>query len=289
MGRWLQGRWRWLRKHPKDPDRDWDAYVSVPYQNHQQYIDDIHSIMLLHPDELCRRNSRGQTVRQVLINGASWGHYSYLQNGGHAIHSLSAEGRRLWGMGTCTNEALHSEFNNTQRVTVQQHVESMRAVISMFSLAKLLAHQSAAYYATTSQRSQSQLLALLEGFMRQNFCAPFSSLRQKSVVSRRSLRAPVHQLLPAHVQPWKEQLARQKSRWARHLLLRPRPPKRGTVKRTVFTKRKEVKPHAAKKWLNVAALPSSQFKGYTVILFSFKQCEGWHYSATYLCPSVCNT
>ena len=91
------------------------------------------------------RNSRGQTVRQVLINGASWGHYSYLQNGGHAIHSLSAEGRRLWGMGTCTNEALHSEFNNTQRVTVQQHVESMRAVISMFSLAKLLAHQSAAY------------------------------------------------------------------------------------------------------------------------------------------------
>jgi len=237
--------------------------VSVPYQNHQQYIDDIHSIMLLHPDELCRRNSRGQTVRQVLINGASWGHYSYLQNGGHAIHSLSAEGRRLWGMGTCTNEALHSEFNNTQRVTVQQHVESMRAVISMFSLAKLLAHQSAAYYATTSQRSQSQLLALLEGFMRQNFCAPFSSLRQKSVVSRRSLRAPVHQLLPAHVQPWKEQLARQKSRWARHLLLRPRPPKRGNVKRTVFTKRKEVKPRAAKKWLKVAVkgskgLPTTQ-------------------------------
>ena len=135
------GRWQANRKEPRHHDRDWASYSLTPYRTHQQYIDDIQDVCLQFPQDMSRKNSSGQTLRQVLVNGAGFEHYAFLQNGCRALHSLSTQDRSMLATGTTANEALHSQFNNCQRSIVQQHQESVFVVLQSFSMAKLLAHQ----------------------------------------------------------------------------------------------------------------------------------------------------
>lgn len=88
-----------------------------------------------------RRNSSGQTLRQILVNGAGFEHFAFLLNGSRAIHDLTSEDRCILATGTTANEALHSQFNACQRAIVQQHQESVDVILQAFSMAKLLAHQ----------------------------------------------------------------------------------------------------------------------------------------------------
>ena len=236
------GKWQWRRKVATDKEVD----PHTPYTHHQEYIDDLHDVILKYPNDMARKNSRGQTLRQTLINGASFSHFAYLQNGGRAIQSMAAQDRLLWAMGTTANEALHSEFNSTQRTVVQQHLESIESVLFSFSFAKLLAHHAAAYCPTVSQRSQSQLLALMLGQMQRHFCKQFSFHNIRPARTRTQVRRPVHHVLPANVQAFQRTVAEQKLRWARHVLRKPRHLCKKPVKRTVFTKRKQPKPRAEK-------------------------------------------
>lgn len=120
----------------------WQAEKRKPgHRKHQEYIDDIQDLCLEFQSEMSCKNSSGQTLRQVLVNGIGFEHYAFLQNGCRALHSLSPQDRCILATGTTANEALHSQFNNCQRSIVQQHQESVFVVLQSFSMAKLLAHQ----------------------------------------------------------------------------------------------------------------------------------------------------
>ena len=149
-----------------------------PYEQHQQYINDIFDLTLDYAQDMNRKNSKGKSAKQILIAGCAYQHFRYLQNGSCAIFTLSSEHKRLLSMGTTANEALHAQFNACQRPVVQQHVESMDVVLRSFSLGKLLSHHSAAFSPTLVQRSQGQILSLLEGKLQQSnyhFLAPFGA------------------------------------------------------------------------------------------------------------------
>ena len=135
------GRWQATQTQPQHKDRDWLAYSQTAYVAHQDYIDDIQEVCLQFPKDMSRKNSSGQTLRQVLVNGAGFEHFAFLLNGCRAINSLGFKDRGILATGTTANEAMHSQFNTCQRAIVQQHQESVAAILQSFSMAKLLAHQ----------------------------------------------------------------------------------------------------------------------------------------------------
>ena len=137
----VSGKWKAGQAKPNHVDRDWAAYSQSAYSSHQDYIDDIHDICLQFPTEMSRRNSTGQTLRQVLVNGVGFEHFAFLLNGSRAMFNLSSEDRRIFATGTTANEALHQQFNVCQRSIVQQHQESVAVILQAFSMAKLLSHQ----------------------------------------------------------------------------------------------------------------------------------------------------
>ncbi|CAE7300884.1 unnamed protein product [Symbiodinium necroappetens] len=232
------GRWCGQRKRARALERDWECYCAQPYQRHQDYVDDILDICLTYPSDMSRKDSRGKTTKQILIAGASFQHFAYLLNGSRARASLSDSDRKLLSMGTAANEALHQQFNATQRPVIQQHRESVDVVLFSFTLAKLLAHQSAAYWPTVSQRSQSLLLSMITGHLRREFCPAFAKNPVAVVRNRRLARAPVHRQNPAAARAAADRAAGQSERWATHVAAR-KVRRRWILKRTVFTKKKQ--------------------------------------------------
>jgi len=221
-----------------------DAYCAQPYEQHQQYINDIFDLTLDYAQDMNRKNSKGKSAKQILIAGCAYQHFRYLQNGSCAIFTLSSEHKRLLSMGTTANEALHAQFNACQRPVVQQHVESMDVVLRSFSLGKLLSHHSAAFSPTLVQRSQGQILSLLEGKLQQSnyhFLAPFGANIPAALAHRRQLRQPVHRHDTDAAVVHKHKLRKQQDRWKLHLRLKPRKHVL-KVKRHVFRKRKKPLP-----------------------------------------------
>lgn len=235
------GQWPGKRQQPVHPDRNYEEYTQEPYQNHQQYVHDIFDLTLKYADQMKKTNGRGKTLKQILINGSAYSHFRYLQNGNMAVFSLTQEQRVLFSFGTAANEALHAQFNTSQRTVVQQHAESTQVVLQSFTMAKLLAHHSAAFGITVAQRSQGQIQALLQGYLllpSSSFCLPFGNEDLEMVRSRRVLRRPVHAHNAAAATSYVQRAAIHRERWVRHLRQKPRR-KKGCVKRTIFTKKKQ--------------------------------------------------
>lgn len=239
------GQWPARRSNPLHPDRNFIDYSQTPYLDHQSYIDDIVDLTLLYPDDMGRKNSKGQSVKQILITGSAYRHFAYLRNGCCAISALSRERRQLFSFGTAANEALHAQFNSSQSTVVQQHLESVQVVLKSFSCAKLLAHHSAAYAPTVAQRSQSQILALLEGALLRpdsEFCKPFDETQPEAVTDRKRLRRPVHAHDGGAAAHRAQLAARQREQWRKHLHSKKWIGRKWTLKRTVFTKKKHRAP-----------------------------------------------
>ncbi|CAK9005878.1 unnamed protein product [Durusdinium trenchii] len=240
-----EGQWPARRSNPLHPDRNFIDYSQTPYLDHQSYIDDIVDLTLLYPDDMGRKNSKGQSVKQILITGSAYRHFAYLRNGCRAISALSRERRQLFSFGTAANEALHAQFNSSQSTVVQQHLESVQVVLKSFSCAKLLAHHSAAYAPTVAQRSQSQILALLEGALLRpdsEFCKPFDETQPEAVTDRKRLRRPVHAHDGGAAAHRAQLAARQREQWRKHLHSKKWIGRKWTLKRTVFTKKKHRAP-----------------------------------------------
>ena len=238
------GRWPGRRQEQVNPDRDYKEYSLTPYQNHQDYVNDIFDVTIKYSAELKRTNSKGKTLRQILINGSAYSHFRYLQNGNRAIFSLTPKQRQLHSFGTSANESLHQQFNTSQRQVIQQHVESTKVVLKSFSFGKLLAHHSAAFDCTMSQRSQGQILALLEGHLLSkgcSFCKPWGEEQPlPAIAARRQLRKPIHRRDQQRARVYSSRKALQEERWRQHLRLKPRK-RRHVLKRHIFTKKKEPK------------------------------------------------
>ena len=117
-------------------------------------------------------------------------------------------------------------------------------VLRSFSLGKLLSHHSAAFSPTLVQRSQGQILSLLEGKLQQSnyhFLAPFGANIPAALAHRRQLRQPVHRHDTDAAVVHKHKLRKQQDRWKLHLRLKPRKHVL-KVKRHVFRKRKKPLP-----------------------------------------------
>ena len=72
----------------------------------------------------------------------------------------------MLGTGTTRNEQLHRELKSWGRNIMQAHIGRLSTGLSIFVLAKLLTHSSAAYSPTLTQASQSRLLCQIEGKIR---------------------------------------------------------------------------------------------------------------------------
>lgn len=164
--------------------------------------------------------------------------------------SLTPAERQLRAMGTTANEALHAQFNNSQRPVIQQHAESLDVVLQSFSLSKLLAHHSASFAPTIAQRSQQQILSVMQGFFASSacaFCPPFATEPERDILSRKAVRAPVHAHDKVAATAYVKRLRSQKDRWNLHLRMKPRRTVSKKKKRHVFTKKKKRAPAQPKK------------------------------------------
>ena len=84
---------------------------------------------------------------------------------------LGPTGSRL-GTGTTRNEQLHREIKSWIRNIYTSHEGRLQNGFRIFEFAKLLTHSSAAYPPTTTKTSQSGLLAIKAGQMRQTGSFP---------------------------------------------------------------------------------------------------------------------
>ena len=199
-----------------------------------------------------RKDKKGRTVLQIIHAGGSHRHFRYLLNGSH-IHArlsrvLPTSQLQLLSFGTCVNEALHFQLKSSQEVIVQQHVEVLELHLSAFALAKLLAHNAAAYFPTIAQRRESEVLSLLQGRITAGVLPVLSQEEASVIRNREDLRKPVHELDASKAQRRQDTAARQQSQWRREERLREEKKAKRQVtnvraapmKRTVFTKQKPV-------------------------------------------------
>ena len=242
-GQWSDG----FAQDGAPADWDWDAQVTKPYSSHQEFINDIQVLCAQHLDQMKRKDKKGRTIQQVLKAGASYTHFRYLWNGSHIIAALhqamTPKEVELLGFGTCSNEALHFQLKACQEQIIQQHIQTFPPQLEAFSLAKLLAHHSAAYHPTLAQRKESEILSLMQGWMTKGFLPPLEEGQIQPTLCREALRKPVHQLDPQKVAVKKDKARQKAKQWSKEVenrkLKRPRsqPPK-PVSKRTVFTQRK---------------------------------------------------
>ncbi|CAE7451478.1 unnamed protein product [Symbiodinium sp. CCMP2592] len=124
--------------------RDWEevtseTYLSTPYQDHADYVQDLRAVREKYATEMKRRDQKGRTVEQVLAAGSSYKHYRYLLNGSIIRHKLRAmlpaKEYDLLSCGTCANEALHFQLKAAEEAVVQQHREQAALHLSAFALA----------------------------------------------------------------------------------------------------------------------------------------------------------
>ena len=235
------------------PDKDWEAYCREPYTCHQDYINDLMDTALRFPDEMRRREPKGKkkkSVLQIIEAGASYKHFAYLRNGSHVRSTLSPKDLQLLSNGTCANEALHAQWNAEQKAIVQQHAELVATKVAAFGLGRLLAHNAAAYSPTIAQRSQREILCILQGHLMTSFVDAFGAAIEEPVANVASLQGPVHALDKEKSAQRQARALRQHERWEKHetkqQLQRPFKRlkalgKRLCKKRTVFTQKKQQK------------------------------------------------
>jgi len=213
VGRWPDGRQNIL-----SIGRDLDAYVKQPYKVHQEYVDDLFDLTLEFPDLMSRSNEKGKekgrTVRQILQSGSSYEHFAFLSNGCHIRASLSSAEQAALATGTAANEAIHNQLRVVYKPVVQQHVEAASDKFEAFSMTNLLAHGSAAYHPTLKQRSQLDLMTVIEGRLANTFFTPFSDKAICEVTSHKLMSAPVHHLDKAAAARRVTEKEQKKPRWA---------------------------------------------------------------------------
>ena len=138
-----------------------------------------------------RKNSDGTTALSVLQNASTRQHFEALQNSSRLMALLGVIGFRL-GTGTTRNEQLHREIKSWTRNIYTSHAGRLQSGFRIFLFAKLLTHSSAAYSPTLTQKSQSRLLSIIAGQIRQTRF--FSTNLETSVnlpQTRKTLHAPV--------------------------------------------------------------------------------------------------
>jgi hypothetical protein len=207
-------------KHVVSEDRTLDVYSKLPYASHQDYINDLMDLRFRFASDMRRRDCKGRSVAQILEAGASYKHYGYLRNGGLITATLSEKDRLLLAWGTCGNEALHQQINSSQRTVIQQHVERSEVRLQAFSLGKMVAHSSAAYHPTISQKSQKQLLSVVHGHTMADFFKPFGAAVPEPVTCQTALRQPVHANSDLKTEAFKMVRASQQQRWGTELGIR---------------------------------------------------------------------
>ena len=242
-GQWSDG----VAKDGVPADWDWDARVTKPYSGHQEFINDIEVLCAQHLDQMKRKDKKGRTIQQVLKAGTSYTHFRYLWNGSHIIAALHQamppKEVELLSFGTCSNEALQFQLKVCQEQIIQQHIQTFPPQLEAFSLAKLLAHHSAAYSPTLAQRKESEILSLMQGWLTKGFLPPLEEGRIQPTLSREDLRRPVHQLDPQKVAIRKDKAREKAKQWSKEVqnrkLKHPQSRLQKPVcKRTVFTQKK---------------------------------------------------
>ena len=228
-------------------ETDWDKKAAKPYCNHQEYINDIQALCTAFPDNMGHKDKKGRTIRQILKAGASYTHFRYLWNGSHIISALHdvlppAE-LQLLSFGTCSNEALHFQLKACQEQIIQQHIQTFPPQLAAFSLAKMLAHHSAAYFHTLAQRKESEILSLMQGCLKKGFLPALEEGQVQPIISRQDLRKPVRRVDPGKLAARKETAAQKAVQWKkenrnRQLKNKEKVQHKGAFKRTVFTQQK---------------------------------------------------
>lgn len=226
---------------------DESEQADKPFQNHQDYLDAVLALCAQFPDKMRNKNSKGQTVLQILKNGTSYKHFRYMWNGSHiiaALHAVLAPSEvQLLNFGTCGNEALHFQLKASQEQIVQQHIQTFPPQLAAFSLAKMLAHHSAAYFHTVSQRKESEILSLVQGCLLKGFLPPLQNGHAQPTLSRAALRKPVHSMDPSKTAAKKKMAAQKAAQWEKEVRNRSLKKKqacssKSSMKRTVFTQKK---------------------------------------------------
>lgn len=152
---------------------------------------------------------------------------------------------QLLSFRTCSNEALHFQLKVCQEQITQQRIQAFPPQLAAFSLAKMLAHHSAAYSPTLAQRKEAEILSLMQGTLATGFLPPLEVGLVQPILSRQDLRKPVHSLDAQKVAARKARKAQQAKQWTQEVqnrkLERQRRdgPKR-SLKRAVFTQKKSL-------------------------------------------------
>ena len=228
-------------------DWNWDDRVVKPYSSHQEYIDDIQVLCAQHFDQMHKKDKKGRTIEQILRAGVSYKHFRYLWNGSHIIealhHAMDPKEVELLSFGTCSNEALHFQLKACQEQIIQQRIQTFPPQLEAFSLAKLLAHHSAAYHPTLAQRKESEILSLMQGRLIKGFLPPLEERQIGPTLCREALRKPVHSLDPRKVAARKALKAKKAEQWQKEVKNRKlkhphRAAQPSSPKRTVFTQKK---------------------------------------------------
>ena len=231
---------RTLGAHP--PTRSWSEYPLKPYTSHQQYIDDLQALIKEFPAEMDRKNSKGNSLRDVLKNAGTRKHYCYLRNGSVIYGRLSQKTRDSMAWGTTGNEALHMQLKVALHTVTQQHEASLQTKIAALSLGSMLTHNSAAYYPTLVQRSRSDLLSVIRGSIAKDFF-PRSHNVVPAITTREQARAAPIRLSGEAVERRSQKVLVRQAAWQKQQTLDEQ---RGRVrgktaakKRTVFTQVRE--------------------------------------------------
>lgn len=196
---------------------DWGTYMKKPFESHQEYVDAVHGLTLDFPSEMDRKDAKGRSIREILKAGVSYRHYRYLMNGSYimdaVVRVVGPEAARLMSWGTCGNEALHAQLKASQQTIVQQHLEAFPLQLQAFGLAKLMAHHCAAFCPSIAQRSEAEILCVLQGELCRVQAHGHAVQELKSVASRAELRKPLHHVTAELMAARKLRSAEQARRW----------------------------------------------------------------------------
>ena len=148
---------------------------------------------------------------------------------------LGPTGVRL-GTGTTRNEQLHREIKSWTRNIYTSHKGRLQNGFRIFEFAKLLTHSSAAYSPTTTQTSQSRLLSIIAGQMRQTgfFSVVPTGLASPSVRSsqtRTDLHTPALFINKISSDKRLKKRKIQKIMWKKHDVTNPT---RATIRTNIF-------------------------------------------------------
>ena len=101
----------------------------------------------------------GKTIADLLHQAAAGDRAEWLFNNLRMRHLFSKAENILLPVGTTSNESLHAEINGWFRQTQNLHPATLKLKLSILTLSKLLAHNSALYSPTARQMLSSHVLA----------------------------------------------------------------------------------------------------------------------------------